>query len=43
MELCIFNISNKARIGKNARIHMMTTIGKNIGVSLGTPYIGDCL
>ena len=34
-------INNHACIGKNVRIHPMTTIGKNIGISLDSPIIDD--
>ena len=44
--LCIIHtgpiyINNDAKIGKNLRIHPMTTIGKNIGVNNTSPTIGN--
>ena len=44
--LCIVHIgpiyiNENVRIGKNFRIHPMTTIGKNIGRSSKSPIIGD--
>lgn len=44
--LCIIHtgpiyINDNCKIGKNFRIHPMTTIGKNIGRSMKSPKIGD--
>lgn len=44
--LCIvhigpIHINDNAKIGKNFRIHPMTTIGKGIGKDLKSPTIGD--
>ena len=44
--LCIIHIgpiyiNKQAHIGKYARIHPMTTIGKNIGTNHNSPIIGD--
>ena len=44
--LCIVHIgpiyiNDRASIGKNVRIHPMTTIGKNIGSCMDSPKIGN--